>query len=387
MSRLSRRQFLASTMLTATALSSCQANNKTFSAKKVKDYALMCGADIVGITSMDRFEGIPKLLDPRNIFPEAKSMIVLGFRLLRGNFRGIEEGTFFSAYNIMGHEGVRWVFQPVTLWNFTKLIENEGYEAIPIPDNFPWSNIDNLNPDEIGTDFINVNPSTFGKIDGNFSRPVSEGKPYPDVFFQLKVAAFCAGLGEIGYSGTFLTPEFGPRQMFAAVITDAVLEPDPLFTGKLCEKDKCKMICVKDCPSHAISEKEMVKIKVAGKELEWARLDFNKCSVSFHGGDKEYNPFMVTTEDEKGFTEQPYTKSRRYKMPPVYWYGRAIEGMRGCQMACMIHLEEQKKLKNVFKTQFRQKAPWRMKGKLKSKAELEAIIKQPEEKRKKIDEQ
>ncbi|MDD5522760.1 MAG: hypothetical protein PHI84_18240 [Kiritimatiellae bacterium] len=386
MSRLSRREFLASSMLTATALSSCQANRKVLSTKKVKEYAIKCGADIVGITSMDRFEGLPRQLDPRQIFPEAKSMIVLGFRLFRGNFRGIEEGTFFTAYNIMGHEGLRWVFQPVMLWNFTKLIEDEGYEAIPIPDNFPWSNIDKLNPDEIGTDFINVNPARIGKIDGNFSRTVSPEKPYPDIFIQLKVAAFCAGLGEIGYSGTFLTPEYGPRQMFAAVITDAVLEPDPLFTGKLCEKDKCKMACVKDCPSHAISENETVKIKVAGKELEWAKLDFNKCSVSFHGGDKEYNPFMVTTEDEKGFTAQPYTTSRKYKMAPLYWYGRAIEGMRGCQIACMIHLEQEKKLKNVFKNPFRRKAPWKMKGELISKAELDSKIKQQEEKEKQQEE-
>ena len=62
-------------------------------AQMVKDAAKRFGADLCGITSMDRFEGAPKEQDPRYIFPEAKSMLVLAFRLPRGYFRGIEEGT------------------------------------------------------------------------------------------------------------------------------------------------------------------------------------------------------------------------------------------------------------------------------------------------------
>ena len=332
--------------------------------EQVKEHAKHCGADLVGITSMDRFEGIPKQMDPRYIFPDAKSMIVMGFRIFRGVFRGIEEGTYFAALSIMGFEGMRWVFQPVSLWNFTKIIENAGYEAIPIPDNFPWSNIDKLEPDSIGQEFIGVNPSRIGNIDGNWSRPVSPEKPAPDIFFQLKIAAFCAGLGEIGYSGIFLTPEFGPRQMFSVVITDAPLKQDPLFGGGLC--DNC-LTCVDQCPARAISKTEKVKITVAGRNLEWAKLNFQKCSIAFHGGAREYNPFMTTREDERKFTEQPYTAAMKYKLPPIYWYGRALGGMRGCQLACMIHLEEQGKLKNVFKKPFRRTKPWKTQWQLTSK--------------------
>ena len=326
-------------------------------AKEVKEYARKCGADIVGISSMDRFEGTPKQMDPRFIFPDAKSMIVLGFRIFRGVFRGIEEGTFFAPYSIMGYEGTRWIFQPIVLWNFTKLLENEGYEAVPVPNNFPWSNIDNLDPDHIGQDFIDVNPSRIGNIDGNWSKAVSPEKPAPDIFFQLKLAAFCAGLGEVGYSGMFLTPEFGPRQMFAAILTDAPLEPDPLFDERLC--DDC-MACVKECPAGAISKTEKTRVAIAGRDLEWAKLNFKTCSVAIHGGDREHNPFMISAEDEKGFTQQPYTKSMCYKLKPHLWYGREIGGMRGCQIACMIHLEEQGKIKNSFKKPFRTTKPWRL---------------------------
>lgn len=322
--------------------------------KTVKAHAKTCGADVVGITSMDRFEGLPRQMDPRTICPDAKSMVVMGFRIFRGVFRGVEEGTWFSGLSLMGFAGTRWVFQPVTLWNFTKLLEDAGHESMPIPDNFPWSNIDELDPDELGQGFINVNPEAYSTDGTTWSQPVAPDRPAPDVFFQLRIAAYCAGLGEIGYSGMFLTPEFGPRQMFAAVLTDAELEPDPLFEGGLC--DHC-MDCVRDCPGCAISADEKVRVNVAGKQLEWGKLDFAKCSVAFHGGAKDDNPFMVTEQDEEGFNRQPYTEARKYKMGPILWTGRALGGMRGCQIACMRHLEEQGKLLNTFKEPF-PKAEW-----------------------------
>ena len=72
----------------------------------VKALAKQLGADLCGIASMDRFEGAPKEQDPRYIFPEAKSCVVLAFRIPRGYLRGIEEGTYFSTYTSMGYAGL-----------------------------------------------------------------------------------------------------------------------------------------------------------------------------------------------------------------------------------------------------------------------------------------
>ncbi len=310
-------------------------------AEDVKKFSLAAGADLVGIASMDRFEGAPLQSDPRQIFPEAKSLIVLGFRIPRGTLRGIEEGTFYVSYASMGYAAINHVLQPMTLWKITAMIEDAGYEAVPIPNNFPWTN----------------NPHADGQPRLSWSKPVAAGRAAPDVFIHLRIAAMAAGVGEIGWSKMLLTKRFGPRQRLAAIITDAELEPDPIIPpGTIC--DRC-MLCARDCTGQAIPTDKSVKIRLAGYEVEWADIDYDLCSRYFCGMSPEYNPFITQPEDIEGFA-QPVDKAQRYKVPPTYDYGRALEGARGCIRACMIHLEQQGKIENLFRLPFRLRAPWKL---------------------------
>jgi ferredoxin len=289
--------------------------------KEVKDYAKTLGADLVGISPMSRFEGAPKQMDARYIFPGAKSMIVLGFRIPRGSFRGIEEGTLFSNYLTMGYAALNQVYGPMVLWNLTRYIEDQGYEVIPMM---------NINGGEA------VNTVT-GKFRKGWSRPVKKGNPYPDVLVHFRISAYLAGLGEIGWSKVFLTPEFGPRQRFVILLTDAELEPDPIYEGKIC--DRC-MLCAKYCHGNAISKTESVKVTIAGHELEWNKLNELACEKGIQGGtNRELNPFDG-------------------EYPRMYGYGRALEGACGCMRACMIHLEERLKIKAQFKNKFSNGKQW-----------------------------
>lgn len=317
-------------------------------ATAVKAFGKSCGADLVGIGNIERFEGAPKQCDPRYIMPEAKSIVVLGFRVFRGLLRGIEEGTLFSNYSSMGYAGINQVQMPMTLWNFTKLFEDAGYEALPIHNDFPWTAID-----------IN-----FGQLKENWSVPVEPGKPAPDVFLHMRIAAYIAGLGEIGWSKVFLNEEYGPRVRYAAVLTEAKLEPDPLVEpGTLC--DRC-MSCAKACAGKAISTTESVKIKIEDKVIEWGKLDEARCGLAFQGGSLDVQPDGEELEntghhhDDKPHEYNPF----KGKPVPRYSYGRAIEGARGCVRACMIHLEQQGKLKNKFKEEFRRRKPWKIEAHL-----------------------
>ncbi len=315
-------------------------------AREVKEYALECGADVVGIANIERFEGAPLEFDPKQVMPEAKSMVVIGFRVFRGFYRGIEEGTLFSNYSSMGYAAINKVQMPMMLWKFGRIFEDEGYEALPFPNEFPWNSI------ATGT----------GERKKNWSRPVAPGKPAPDVFIHMRIAAYCAGLGEIGWSKVFLNPVYGPRVRYGALLTEAELEPDPLVEpGTLC--DRC-MCCVKECSGKAISATESVKVKVAGKTLEWGKLDEYKCSLAFQGGRHDVAPDGAQQDQRPAYADykaKPTAFNPFIASPaPLYEYGRAIEGARGCVRACMIHLEQQGKLQNKFKTPFRRRKPWKL---------------------------
>ena len=71
----------------------------------IKKAAYEAGADKCGIAPMSRFEGAPKEMDPRYLFPGAKSVIAFAFRIPRGVQRGIEEGTQFYQYPSMAYGG------------------------------------------------------------------------------------------------------------------------------------------------------------------------------------------------------------------------------------------------------------------------------------------
>jgi epoxyqueuosine reductase len=311
-------------------------------AKQVKDLARSFGADIVGIASIDRFEGAPPQMDPRLIMPEAKSMIVMGFRVMRGSLRGIEEGTFFSNYSSMGYGGLTYLYIPLTVINLCKKIEDEGYEAIPIGHQSDWRGIDNE-----------------GNLREKYSKPVAPGLPQPDIMLHLRICGYLAGLGEIGYSKMFLSPEFGPRQRLGVILTEMELEPDPIYDGpKLC--NKC-MACVQQCPTNAISGDKTVKVTLAGHEVEWGELDCKACSIGLRAAEpcKEGEIGDYFPDDENLPNYKPGFNSPFYRKPKnLYNTGQAICGARGCTRACMINLEARGVVGNKFDKPFRRKKQW-----------------------------
>lgn len=310
--------------------------------EEIKAAAKRMGADIVGIGSIDRWSTAPIQMDPKQIMPKAKSIICMGFRVLRGSLRGVEEGTYFSNYSAMGYGGITYLYMPMTVINLAKMIEDAGYEAVPMGHQSDWRAIDNL-----------------GYMKNDYSRPVAPGRAAPDVMINLRIAGFLCGLGEIGYSKMLLTPEFGPRVRVGIIITELELEPDPIIEpGTLC--NRC-MACVRECPGGCIPADRTVKENVGGYELEWADVDMEKCDLVFQGGEE-------SKEGERGDYFNESWRKGNYKpadfnpfqRAPSHLYnsGKSICGAKGCTRACMISLEARGVLKNKFENPFRTQKPW-----------------------------
>lgn len=79
---------------------------------------------------------------------------------------------------------------------------------------------------------------------------------------DLRKAAQAAGIGAAGRNQMLITPEAGPRIRLVVIMTDAVFEFDKPFTGELC-KD-CD-ICIKACPSGALTEAGFERSKCLGE--------------------------------------------------------------------------------------------------------------------------
>ena len=259
------------------------------------------GIDMIGFASKKRFEGVDAQHNPFSIFPEAKTVIMLGKRVCRGALRGVEEGTNFGDYTLFGKNWLEDEFLSLACYDLVNFIEDNGWEACPV---FP-------NPCELGPQGVSV----------------AEGRPEPNVYPDFDYAAVACGLGEIGLNGLFLSPTFGSRQRFHMIITDAEIEESPLFDGKVC--DGCGK-CAKACPLGAIDTENTREIEICGKKMSVATIDYNVCKTCKNGACK--SRFGDVARPDR------------------------IAAL--CNRTCLCHLEENELVANKFENGFRQREAW-----------------------------
>ncbi|MBF0243923.1 MAG: hypothetical protein HQL31_01455 [Planctomycetes bacterium] len=238
---------------------------------------------------------------PASIFPEVKSVIVVGKRIPRGALRGVEEGTQFNTYSSYGYSWLEDRFLSVPTVKVAEFLENNKWEAIPM---------------------INL-PVEMGPM----GVPVSADKPAPNVLVDFDDAAVRAGLGEIGYLRTFVSPEFGTRQRFYMILTDAVLTPTPISKASICDRSKN---LAKYCPLGAIDASKEEVIEIAEKRMKVASIDFGKCAQCKNGA----------------LANRRHPKGQPDRIAAV------------CMRTYMSHLEKADKLLNKFVNPFRTRPPW-----------------------------
>ena len=85
-------------------------------------------ADIIGFAPASRFQKDDPIF---SLLPEVKTVIGLAFRVLRGAYRGIEEGSTYYQYTTMGVENMEETIMPMALVRVSQLIEENGFTALP----------------------------------------------------------------------------------------------------------------------------------------------------------------------------------------------------------------------------------------------------------------
>ncbi len=267
--------------------------------KAIQEKAKDIKIDLIGFAAKERFVDLDPQQDPFAIFPEGKTVILVGRMIPRGTLRGVEDGTGVNPYSNFGYSWLDNQFVAQSTYDMVRFIEDNGWEACPI---FP-------NP--LSTTAMGVS--------------VAEGRPAPNVTPDFDYAAVACGLGELGLNQEFLTPELGHRQRFQMIITDAEIDSDPLLGEPIC--DKCE-VCIAACPLGAISQDKRIEKTICGKTFLVAEINFELCKKCPNGG--------MTNR------LHPTGKPDRYA---------AI-----CNRTCLVELE--KRGIGMMKNPFRSKDPW-----------------------------
>jgi epoxyqueuosine reductase len=194
---------------------------------------------LFGVPKIEEVEKIPfpahrGLVKPSEVMPEAKSVIILGFHIWDIAMNSVVASTIpadkipFDLVEGAVYYNMYYEIVEARAWRVCKYLWDQEYKAVPAN------------------------------------------------FIHLKPAAMLAGLGFIGKMTLVLTPQYGPRQRWAAILTDAYIKPDdPWKFVQGGEGDLCKdcEICIKACPTHAIIPGYSQGVE-AGKKV-----DMSKCIV------------------------------------------------------------------------------------------------------------
>lgn len=224
-------------------------NNLTL---KVKELAYRLGADLVGIANIERYANAPIKMSPQGILPSAKSVIVCA---VHHPDAAIElDGEIHPQ--IMGPYRIQYIMNDkldVLSFKIARLLDDLGYQAVPIASSNIWRY------------------RGYKDMDATFA---------PDISHIY--SGVCAGLGELGWNGLCITPEYGARNRFVSIITSAELTPTPLYNGpKLC--DMCGE-CIKKCPTNAYRKETngTKNVVVEGKDHIFCNKNLWRCAWGEH---------------------------------------------------------------------------------------------------------
>lgn len=216
--------------------------------QQIKAMVRTLGGDLCGVANIERFKDAPIRISPQGHLPSARSVIVAAVHTPDG------------AWELGGEPIHNWGSASVVTavnsrlerigFAIARFLEDQGYKSIPIPQTAIW-----------------------------------RYRPYKDlnIVFSPDLshihAGAAAGLGDIGFQGLLLTPEYGARQRLMTIITEAILDPDPMYNGPvLC--DRC-MECVRQCAPSSALRKEVdgiTEIVIDGKKFTYANKNKFRCA-------------------------------------------------------------------------------------------------------------
>ncbi|MGQ9704490.1 MAG: hypothetical protein ACUVS1_07910 [Actinomycetota bacterium] len=199
------------------------------------------GTDLFGVASAECYEAkAPDGHRPSDYFKDARSIIILGLRLLDAPLDGLpatrkEYTANFHLSNSRLNE---------SLFQVAALLQEKGHKVFPVPYlEMPGWNLEKRPP-------VLLKLLRHLILVPRAKEILNTKVLWENLSFRHMAVE--AGLGEIGLNGLLLTPEHGPRVRLVALLTDAELPAGKPLEPALCRPEDCGNACVRACPAGAL---------------------------------------------------------------------------------------------------------------------------------------
>jgi hypothetical protein len=190
---------------------------------EIKDFARKAGVSVVGIAGPERLSGPPSI-DPTFTMPGARSVVSM---VMPMEIPAIYD---FLGKKSSGPHNIDQIKKSQKMYRLSnevaEFIINKGFRAKSVaPNNTYVRSLDMLS-----------------------TRPI----------FSHRFGAVVSGLGTFGISGNVVTREFGAAVYLGTVVTDALLNSDPILPARDAMDNRCRTckLCDKSCTLHMFSADE-----------------------------------------------------------------------------------------------------------------------------------
>jgi len=185
---------------------------------RIRSIVLAEGADVCGISHVNRFADMPEGFSPLDIWADCRSVVAFGTALPKG-LTAVDSRLIYEHFNTEACG----IVDRICLASVRKIERELQCLAVPIPCDVPYDCWD---------------------------EETMTGKG----ILSMRHSAVRCGLGTIGKSSLLLNPEYGNMLVIGAFLLNIALESDPL-SEDICLQNCSK--CISACPAHAISDRHV----------------------------------------------------------------------------------------------------------------------------------
>jgi hypothetical protein len=277
--------------------------------EKIKDFVRNQGVDVVGLAGPDRLDGPPSL-DPTYTMRGAKSIVSMVTPMDQGaiyDYLGKKSAVPHNVDQLKKNQRMFRVSEMVAGY-----VRSLGYNAAVVPPN------------------------------NSYRRTLYVFATIPT--FSHRFGAMAAGIAGQGWSGNVMTEEYGGATYLGTVVTDAVLESDPLryssryFVDEWCKK--CR-VCDKVCPlGMFIGDNEEYILMNGELHPRAKRRDINLCNGGCFGlhalsNDKKWGTYGYRWT--KAWMDVPLEKLTSMKVIPEFVKQVSLAGDSGRRYKMIRH--------------------------------------------------